>query len=347
MEHLRFKDVGNYTLEPLSYYIKKFTPEFYMGMHKHGYFEIMYAQRGSFNIELSTDPEKEGTLSTVTVNQGSFIFLDADLFHRLKIAEPEVVIYCIEFAPKPPDEYNPFEVNSVFPVNYKALLNKTNLKYLAESSSGYMVVPNLCNVDSALHNLIFQLSKQAKSVEDAYAVRLCILTLFSEIAKSIALFKENETYYTKKVYIYIKNHLNQKITLDDIASAVGYHKAYLTSQFKKQTGKTIMQMVCFMRISKSLQLLRDTNLSVTEIAEQVGFSSYTRMVCAFQKVVGLSPSACRKNFINDEIDHSTKDHQSSSVRISPEDYLLDDEAFYSSYYKKGLHSKVEELLKKY
>lgn len=34
-----FKDIGRYVLEPISFYVKVFTPDFYMGMHNHGYFE--------------------------------------------------------------------------------------------------------------------------------------------------------------------------------------------------------------------------------------------------------------------------------------------------------------------
>ena len=245
-----------------------------------------------------------------------------------------------------PDENNPFNVNSVLPINYHALLAKTQLSQLADNKRGYMIVPNLSNVDSAMRNLIFLLTKQAKCLEDACSIRLALLSFFNEISKSLLLFKDNNAYFTRKVYVYIKNHLNQKITLEEVAEAVGYHKAYLTAQFKKITGQTIMQFVCSMRISKSLQLLRDTNLSVAEIAKQVGFPSYTQMVYSFQKVVGISPSNCRKHFINDEIAHSSPNHRSTSVRISPEDYLLDDETFYSAYYKKDLHTTAGGHFKK-
>lgn len=346
MKNIRFKDIGNYTLTPLSYYIKKFNSNFYMGLHNHGYFEIMYAKTGAFHVEIATNPNNSEEFFTVTVNQGSFIFLDSYLFHRLKISQ-DATIYNIELEPTLPENNNPFNVNAVLPINYSALLTKTQLSIIANNTNGYMVVPNLSNVDSTMHNLILLLTKQANRLEDACSIRLALFSFFNEISKSLALFKDNDAYFTRKIYIYIKNHLNQKITLEQIANNVGYHKAYLTSQFKKLTGKTVMQLVCSMRISKSLQLLRDTNLSISEISKQVGFSSYTQMVYSFQKIVGISPSNCRKHFINDEIAHSSNKHQSTSVRISPEDYLLDDETFYSAYYKKDLHTTAEDILKKY
>ena len=92
MKEIRFRDIGNCELKPMACYIKKFTPSFYMGMHNHSYFEMMYSAKGNFNVEImrSAEPEK---IETITVHQGELIFLDAYLFHRLQIEEEEVVIY--------------------------------------------------------------------------------------------------------------------------------------------------------------------------------------------------------------------------------------------------------------
>lgn len=52
-------------LEPISFYVKVFTPDFYMGMHNHGYFEFMYAEKGSFTIETMTDPDNPAQSETL------------------------------------------------------------------------------------------------------------------------------------------------------------------------------------------------------------------------------------------------------------------------------------------
>lgn len=50
---LKFKDLQNYALEPVSYYMKTFDDSFEgMGMHQHQYFEIMYAHSGGFTLEI-------------------------------------------------------------------------------------------------------------------------------------------------------------------------------------------------------------------------------------------------------------------------------------------------------
>ena len=339
-----FKNIGANVLKPLSNYMKNFDSSFYMGMHNHNYVEIMYAKKGNFLIEILPDENALNELFAVTVNQGSLIFLDSALYHRLKINDNEkAVIYNVELLPVPIDDYNPFDVNSILPINYKSLISKTNLSLLTKES--YTIVPDLSNIETAMRNLIFSLSKPTNKLEETVSVQIALFSLFNEISKSLALLKDNDIFFTKKTFIYIKNHLSQNLTLDAIANAIGYNKSYLTSQFKKLTGQSVMQLVCSLRISKSLQLLRETNLSVEQIANQVGFSNYSQMFYSFKKYVGIPPTECREHFINDEISHSSSEHRSKSIRVSLEDYIFDDDEFYSAYYKPEISSFADQTLK--
>lgn len=347
MKDKHFKDIGSCELEPMACYIKKFTPSFYMGMHNHAYFELMYASKGNFLLEVmpqGVPHENDSQINVVTVHQGELIFVDAFLFHRLVIEEEEVVIYNVEMQPRESMQYDPYRVNRILPVNYNALIEQTSLKTLANAKTGYTVVPNLSRIDSVFRELISNILRPSVTVEDAGCVRAHILLLFMEIARSLTLLEQNNTHYVKKIYLYIKHHLNQKITLDEIAKEVGYHKSYIASQFKKYTGKTIVQAVNELRISKSLRLLRDTGYSVTEIARQVGFPSYAQMAHEFNKTLQLSPSSCRKIFQNDEVDYDSPQYSSIAIRIKEEDSLLSDEDFQNYYYKKNLKSRSKQLL---
>lgn len=346
MKEIHFRNIGNYELEPMACYIKKFTPSFYMGMHNHPCFEMMYASKGNFNLEImqSKADSEDKPIDTITVHQGELIFLDSFLFHRLQIEENEVIIYNVELQPRTETQENPFGIGKMFAVSYAALIERTSLKSIANNSAGYTIVPNLSKIDFSFRELIYTMMKTNTCAEDACCVRAHILLLFMEIAKSLTLFEQNSVHYIKKIQLYIKHHLNQKIRLDDIAEEVGYHKSYVAAQFKNYTGKTIMQTVNELRVSKSLLMLRDTSLSVAEIARQVGFPSYAQMVHEFNKAVGMPPTACRKVFLNDEMDYDSPQYNSIAIRISEEDRLLDDEAFTHAYYKKGLKSKSKNLL---
>lgn len=345
MKEIHFNNIGNCELKAMACYIKKFNPSFYMGMHNHPYFEMMYASKGNFNLEIMLRAGKEEKkINRVTVHQGELIFIDSYLFHRLQIEESEVLIYNVELQPHTDTRSDPQSMNSMVAVSYPALIERTSLKSIANNPAGYTIVPNLSNIDSSFRELIYTMMKTNTGTEDICCIQAHILLLFMEIAKSLTLFEQNSVHYIKKIQLYIKHHLNQKICLDDIAKEIGYHKSYVAAQFKIYTGKTIMQTVNELRVSKSLLMLRDTSLPITEIAKQVGFPSYAQMVHEFNKTVGMPPTACRKVFLNDEMDYDSPQYNSLAIRISKEDLLLDDDAFTHAYYKKGLKSKSKNLL---
>ena len=345
MKEIHFRDIGNCELKPMACYIKKFTPAFYMGMHNHPYFELMYSSKGNFRLEILKAAENAAKeIETVTVHQGELIFLDSYLFHRLQIDENDVVIYNVELLPQLYEQNKSLEINTLFAISYAALIERTKLKTLATAPNGFVIVPNLSKIDDSFRELIYLMMNTNLRVEDLCCQRAHILLLFMEISKSLALYGQNSVHYIKKIQLYIKHHLNQKISLDEIAQEIGYHKSYIAAQFKKYTGKTIIQTVNEMRVSKSLRMLRDTGLPVAEIAKQVGFPSYTQMVHEFNKTVGMSPTACRKAFQNEEMDYDSPQYSSIAIRISEEDYLLDDDAFVNAYYKKNLNSKSKKLI---
>ena len=65
--------------------------------------------------------------------------------------------------------------------------------------------------------------------------------------------------------------------------------------FKRKAGKTYSDFLLEIRINKAEDLLRRTNASVEEIAEQVGYNDYFYFLKIFKKATGISPTAFRKN----------------------------------------------------
>lgn len=177
---LKFKDLQNYALEPVSYYMKTFDDSFEgMGMHQHQYFEIMYAHSGGFTLEIFKE-EESPQLKRIPIRPGQFIVLDGFTFHRIVI-EPHTcaVIYNIEFDPKEQDEYNPFNVNSVLKVNFAAMFTETNFKRIALGEEGYAVVNDSHQVDSTFKELVLMLTGGVTSLEQACAVTIAELNLFT------------------------------------------------------------------------------------------------------------------------------------------------------------------------
>jgi len=83
------------------------------------------------------------------------------------------------------------------------------------------------------------------------------------------------------------------ITIEDLSRAVALSPYYLIRSFRHVYKQTPHQYLVGQRIARAKELLRNTDLSVTEICAAVGFESLGSFSTLFRKVAGVSPSAYR------------------------------------------------------
>lgn len=99
----------------------------------------------------------------------------------------------------------------------------------------------------------------------------------------------------RMILTYLEEHYMEKITLEEIAVEIGLCKAECCRFFKRLMNKSLFDYILYYRIEKSLPLLAQKNLSVTEIAEQTGFSGSSYYARVFKAQLGCSPSQYRND----------------------------------------------------
>ena len=92
---------------------------------------------------------------------------------------------------------------------------------------------------------------------------------------------------------FIQENYMEDIDFGKISEEFGFSPAYLTKIFKKYTGMTPIKMLTEVRIHNAKNLLINTNLSVQEIGEKVGYPDQFHFSKTFRKVVDMNPSAYR------------------------------------------------------
>lgn len=88
------------------------------------------------------------------------------------------------------------------------------------------------------------------------------------------------------------NYMND-LNLSQIAEQYHYNLSYLSDLFKTKTGKSFLQYLTDVRMNKAVQLLSETPLALSDIAELTGFSNASYFSTKFKKVFGISPSEHR------------------------------------------------------
>ena len=94
---------------------------------------------------------------------------------------------------------------------------------------------------------------------------------------------------------YINDNCARQISLNEIAAQNHYNTAYFSRLFKKQIGVTFTEYVINCRLNLACKLLTDTDMSVSEIALQAGFSDKTKFFKLFAQKTGTTPLKYRKS----------------------------------------------------
>lgn len=93
---------------------------------------------------------------------------------------------------------------------------------------------------------------------------------------------------------YIDTHYKENLTLDLLADYAHVNKYYLAHAFKEEYGLSPINYLISRRIEESKYLLRETDMSLSQIARILGFSSPSYFSQSFRRVEGMAPMEYRK-----------------------------------------------------
>ncbi len=101
--------------------------------------------------------------------------------------------------------------------------------------------------------------------------------------------------HLKEVFDYIEANYHRGITLSNVAEAVGYSSAYLTSRVRDKTGHTVNGWIVKRRMAAACLLLRDSDQTIEQIATALGYQNACHFSRQFRQHHGIPPKTWRKN----------------------------------------------------
>lgn len=152
-------------------------------------------------------------------------------------------------------------------------------------------------------------AERAYNISDLYILKMDTLQTVDEVK---ALHADMFAFYTKEmaaldkaqVYSkpvilcidYIYNHLHETIRVEDLAAQAGLNRSYLSTLFKKETGRSISSCILSKRMEAAQNMLRFSDYSYAEIAATLAFISQSHFIRVFRSQTGYTPKKFRNQF---------------------------------------------------
>jgi len=93
---------------------------------------------------------------------------------------------------------------------------------------------------------------------------------------------------------YVRHHLSETITVEDMAAEFYMSRPYLSARFKQETGKTLTDYILNEKTEEAKRLLRYSDKTAAAIGAYLGFSSTAHFSRVFKKYAGLTPREYRE-----------------------------------------------------
>lgn len=258
---------------------------------RHDFWELVYIDRGK--IEIETEEKK------FILEKNHIYFHKPDEFHRHKTISNNIPSMCVVS----------FKCNSLL---LDALAN--HIFYLPEYCQD--ILSQVLKYGSIIFSSIVDNKEQLYLVKNkkypAFVEQMLInyleifllevlnlntmtATNISDNNKIIQSHVNSNNGLVLAAKVYLLDNLFTKICIPDMCEALNCSKTLLHVTFKKHTGLSIIQYFNSLKIEKAKELIRTSDLNITEIAEQLRFCNINYFSNSFKKYTGMHPSEYAKS----------------------------------------------------
>ena len=289
---LKLDEEGNYTSYPneelnkSKFVIRRKIRDIELPEHRHEYMEIVYVLEG--NVSMSIEGQD------IIMEKGDICIMDKNVKHCNKpLGENDLVI-------------NLLLTSKMFDTVFMHLLSDDNYMsnfiinsfYFTNKTKRYIVknIEKNSFLESVLINLICEYFSDSIRCEGK--INGCLLLLFTELSRNLNKYEKiginnNHSSMKEGIMEYLQREYRDT-TLLKAAEHFHFHPNYLSSLVKKEFGKTFKELLGDIRMVEAAKMLRTTEMKVSIIGEEVGYSNEAYFYRQFKKKYNVTPLDYRK-----------------------------------------------------
>ena len=200
-------------------------------------------------------------------------------------------------------ENHSHEITFIFQNNFLKNFSADDKDFSIQQFPIYQQHDICCNTQMILHDIINSkligafrnMFLESKALALLLCFQKCNTATLSACEECKFLMKPIEKEKMFRAKEIILNNLNNPPTIQELSLQIGINQCYLKKGFKEIFNTTVYDFVQEQRMLKAKLLLTTTNFTVSEVAEQIGFSSQSNFSSAFKKFTGILPKELSKN----------------------------------------------------
>jgi AraC family transcriptional regulator len=97
----------------------------------------------------------------------------------------------------------------------------------------------------------------------------------------------------KRVHDYVEEHLDQRLSLTDLAAVACLSTYHFSRSFKQAVGVGPLRYITQRRLERAKTLIRRTNLPLALVAQEAGFADQSHLTSVFRREIGVTPGHYR------------------------------------------------------
>jgi len=247
--------------------------------------------KGEFVLRMNESDEP------ISVKAGEYIIIPGKTIYKTKVNEDCDYYYAHFDTVEPIEEINKEIVITEIEKQVSLQTNKLRYRNLPPQPK-YLYIDDHTSYESKKEAISYELS-QCEIIRNDLTHNskfflnndfFKIMLLLSSITSHNIVHKNAMPPSLMRMISYINQNYNDVITSNTISEYFGYSQQYIARLFKKYIGRTVTQYINFIKLQNSIELLRYTDLNISEVAYSLGYSSAYYFCRVFKQEFNITPT---------------------------------------------------------